>query len=284
MQTTTNEGERVNQALAAPANPGRVAGLRFNAEGDLVPVMRGQRHGIAGAFHKAGSSFGQAGAIVRMSAEHKITAVVSAWIRTRNGPADTLFITAPVSLAGAAEKLVVVAKLDGDDAKHRLDLYIEPHDVLQLWLTEGGYWGVLSMGRIGPSPKFRTELFKLDARWELVPETATTLAHVPDWLSEDFLECANGMPSAWAIMFAGATLFGGQDPKVMPEPPAVMPTSLAAAITSEERFRDGHRRLRTLTPEALNSYRAQLINDQQRQAFDDLLNGHRTHVGETAPS
>lgn len=233
-----------------------------------------------GPFHKVGISFGNAGAIVRLTAEDKIMSVAASWVRTRRGQVDHVFITKPEQLLGAPEQIVQVVTLTGDAQRKRLDVVIAPEPricgTLEL-VTEGGSYAAIYMDRVGQTPDFRSMMYRLDASWRMDPKTARPIATLSNWLHEDFLDHARDIPSAWPIMYASASLFGGQDPAEMPPSPPELPTSLAEACEAERRFRASQRRARSMSPEQMETFR-QKLTAEQAAAFDSLIEGKRTHV------
>lgn len=229
-----------------------------------------------GPFHKAGLSFGNSGAIVRMSVDHKIMTVLSSWVRTRKGDTDKVFVTSPEALVGPVEELISCVVLQGDAAKKRYDLVVRPHEGAMNTLSyssSDGYWAVVYMERIGQSAEFSFDIYRLDDQWKLIiPEKK-----LADWLHPDFAEVADGMPSAWAVMHAGATLFGGQDPTSLPPAPSGIPAELAEAIGEEQKFRAQQKKLRSLSASDLEAFFARLSPDQVSKA-EAILAGQRAQV------
>lgn len=234
----------------------------------------------SGPFHKIGLSFGSAGAIVRLTADDKIMSVVASWVRTRRGDTDKIFLTTPEQLLGAPEGIVQCITLQGDAQKKRHDVILAPEDRICMMLegvTNGGSYAVIYMDRVGQSPEFLSMMYRLDSDWRMDKKTARPIATLTNWLHEDFLDHARDIPSAWPIMYASASLFGGQDPAEMPPSPPELPADLAEACEAERRFRASQRRARALSPEQREAFRQKLSADQA-EAFDSLMEGKRTHV------
>lgn len=247
---------------------------------------------IRGPFHKTGISFGNAGAIVRMDHDHKITACVASWLRTRSGPVDQVFVTSPQALAGPADNIIEMLELTGAAAKPRLDLFIYPDETvmdLLAWSTTArdetatgpaireGYWAVLNMNRMVQSPEYATMVYKLDAGWRKVIDSCAMVPRLADFLHADFLQVAASTATAWPILFAASTLFGGQDPEEMPVTSMSLPEDLVDAVQAERRFRNNQRRARAMRPEDADAFKAKL-DPAQLEAFAALMEGRRSHA------
>lgn len=234
----------------------------------------------SGPFHKIGLSFGSAGALVRLTSEDKIMSVAASWVRTRRGDTDKVFLTTPEQLLGAPEDIVKCVTLTGNAQKPRYDIVIRPEVRICAMLeavTPDGSYAVIYMDRIGQSPERQSVMRRLDESWRLVASRSKTLDTLSQHLHEDFLDHARDIPSAWPIMYASASLFGGQDPASMPPSPPELPALLAEACEAEKRFRVSQRRARALSPVQMDMFRQKLDPDQA-EAFDALLEGKRTHV------
>lgn len=233
-----------------------------------------------GPFHKIGLSFGSAGALVRLTDEDKIMSVAASWVRTRRGDTDKIFLTTPEQLLGAPEEIVRCVTLVGKAQTPRYDIVIRPEVRICTMLedvTPDGSYAVIYMDRIGQSPERQSVMRRLDASWRVDPRASRTIGRLVDELHEDFLDHARDIPSAWPIMYASASLFGGQDPAEMPSSPPELPADLAEACEAEKRFRVSQRRARALSPAQMDIFR-QKLNPDQAEAFDALLEGKRTHV------
>ncbi len=242
-----------------------------------------------GPFHKIGLSFGSAGAIVRLSSEGKLHSVAAAWVRTRKGNTDKVFLTLPNQLLGPHEQLVKCVVLQGNEQKRRYDFHIEPEARICGMLeasSEGGCYAAVYMNRIGPVADFQTVRYLLDSQWRIQVSTGKVLGKIAEHLHEDFLPHAKDIPSAWPILYAAAGIFGGQDPEELAKmfegrsdvaPPA-LPSDLETALNDEKRFRSNSRKARALSPQQAAEFRSRL-NPDQIAAFDALLRGERTHLG-----
>jgi hypothetical protein len=133
------------------------------------------------------------------------------------------------------------------------------------------------MDRVGQVADHQSVMRRLDASWRVDTRRAHTIDALANWLHEDFLDHARDIPSAWPIMYASASLFGGQDPAEMPPSPPELPADLAEACEAERRFRASQRRARAMSPEQREAFR-QKLNAEQAEAFDALMEGKRTHV------
>jgi hypothetical protein len=231
-----------------------------------------------GPFHRVGISFGNAGAIVRFSKEHKITFCAASWLRTRTGPVDRVFSIVPSALFGPAENLMTMDALEGEAAKgrFRLDVYQDNRlEAMYCTNSEGGYWGVVYMNRIGQVADYASTAYRLDHNWRLEKDTSNSIPRIDQFLHSEFIEVAEGMTTAWPILYAAAALFGGQDPANLPPAPHNIPGDLRTACEAERAFRDKQRRARSMSPEKAAEFKS-MLNPAQLAAFDDLLEGRRS--------
>ena len=232
----------------------------------------------SGPFHKIGLSFANAGGIVRMTAGHKMVGCLAAWCRTRQNKTDKVFVTTPESLRGAPENLVQVVTLEGTKQMKRCDVFIAPDEPMMNVMShtsDGGYWAVIYMDRIGQNAEFTCMMYVLDDSWRIDARSATVIPVLSDWFGEDFVETADGMPSAWPVLRAAAVIFGGQDEASLPPVPSTIPESLATAVADEERFRGRQRKARAMSTEDAEKFRASLM-PEQLVAFEALLEGKRS--------
>lgn len=261
-----------------------------------------------GPFLKIGLSFGNAGAIVRLTAKDRLHSVIASWVRTRKGTTDKVFLTMPQQLLGPAEELVKCVVLQGDAQKRRFDFNVEPEERICSMMeasesiastaemqaagkdpeaeeNKGGY-AVLFMQRGGQIADFQTTMYRLDKRtWRTNTGTAQSINNLKNWMHEDFLEQADAIASGWPIMYAAAALFGGQEQTEIDKlfegvgiaPPQV-PADLAMALDDERSFRSSSRRARALSPAQVASFRKALSTPEQLAAFDALLRGERTYA------
>lgn len=241
-----------------------------------------------GPFHKVGLSFGSAGALVRLAADDKLHSVAAAWVRTRKGNTDKVFMTLPQQLLGPAEELVKCVTITGDAQRKRVDFNVVPESRICGMLettSDGGSYAVVYMQRVGQNAEFETKMYRLDHNWRPIISTGKNIGNIANWLHEDFLEHARDIPSAWPIMYAASALFGGQGQAELDRmfegksgvAAPTLPADLATALDDERRFRANSRKVRALSPQAAAEFRNKL-SPEQVAAFDALLKGERTYA------
>lgn len=228
-------------------------------------------------FHRVGLSFGNAGAVGYVNSDGKLEFIASSWLRSRNAGTDSVFYTLPSALTGAPEAVIRKETLTGAAFKSRFDLTIEADEDVKVYVEStwpDGKWVAIYMNRLGQSPECVTTVFDLDASWRLLAGTMRAVGNMKSELSADFIATAAGMMSGWPILYASAVLFGGQDTTTMPAEGPEIPADLATAVALENLFRTRQRKLRALSPAALEAFRATLTGEQDF-AISAMLAGRR---------